>query len=81
MPAPAIGEIRRLVYGTHMGGKPYPDVEVEVISKPYSGDYKAMGQKVKIGTCVKVRILGEHQCSPGCHPPDHEIGARLDQLQ
>jgi len=78
---PPVGSRRRLVIGLSLG-KPYPNVEVEVVGKPRSGDYKA-GQplrRVKIGTVAPVRFLGSHDCPPGCSPPQHEILARLDQL-
>jgi hypothetical protein len=61
-------------------GELWPNVEVEVVSGPSSGDYKVRGQKVKIGTVVRVHFLGEHDCAINCSP-QHEIMARLDQLQ
>ena len=77
MSAPPIGSRCLLVVSPYLP-QSKPEL-VEVVSKPYNGDYKAQGQKVKIGTCVRVRMLEEHQCSPGCKAPKHEIGARLDQ--
>jgi hypothetical protein len=69
-----------LVYGLSLG-HPYPNVEVEIVGTPRSGNYKAGSppQPVKIGTIVKVRFVGEHDCPINCSP-EHEIMARLDQL-
>jgi hypothetical protein len=62
-------------------GELWPNVDVEVVGTPRSGDYKAgqPSRRVKIGTVVPVRFLGSHDCPPGCSP-QHEILARLDQL-
>ena len=79
MSTPPIGSHRRLVSSVSLG-QPYPNAPVEVVSGPSSGDYKVRGQKVKIGTVVRVRFLGEHDCPINCSP-QHEIMARLDQLQ
>jgi hypothetical protein len=77
--APPVGTIRRLIYGTSLG-KPYPDAQVEVVGRPRSGNYKSQGQYVRIGTVVRVRFLGAHECPQECSY-NHEIMARLDQLQ